>query len=95
MDIAIDNSSNKTVGVSCYSVHQAEADLQMTTLTMSVSFIANAGVSGHIIKSFGSVTIADSKFSNIVAVLMTSESTPIYWVAILLAQFNFYPRWCK
>ena len=55
--------------------------LRGTTLIWSVSFIAIGRlelVSGDINKLFERVTIAVSKFSNRVLVLMTPKSTSIY-----------------
>ena len=70
--IAIDNSSNNTVGGSCYSSHQAVSKFAEHHIEM-VSCVhrerqTRAGVSGDVNKTLECVTKTDCKFSNRVLV---------------------------
>ena len=66
--IAIDNDSNKTVGGSYYSAHQAvgkftEHHIDMVSCVHR-KFQTRVGVSGDVNKTLECVFITDSKFSN-------------------------------
>ena len=66
--IAIDNSSNNTVGGSYYSAHQAVGKFEENHIDM-VSCAhrkcqTRVGVSGEVNKMFECATITGSKFSN-------------------------------
>ena len=97
--IAIDNDSNNTVGGSCYSAHQDVKKFVKHHIDMVCCVHrkcqTRAGVSRDIIKSFDSVTITDSKFSNRVLVRMTPKSTSINYVTTWLEQFDFWLHRCK